>query len=39
MLSLLQGAQWLSGRVFDLRSKGWALEPHVSLSKFTPQNN
>ena len=33
------GAQWLSGRVLDLRPKGRGLEPHrrhcvVSLSKY-----
>ena len=35
---LIQGAQWLSGRVLDSRSKGRGFEPHrrhcvVSLSK------
>ena len=35
---LWEGAQWLSGRVFDLRPRGCGFEPHqrhcvVSLSK------
>ena len=37
-ISLYMGAQWLSGRVLDLRPKGRGFEPHrchciVSLSK------
>ena len=35
---MLEGAQWLSGRVLDLRPKGCGFQPHrrhcfVSLSK------
>ena len=38
LLTISQGAQWLSGKVLDLRLKGRGFEPHwrhcvVSLSK------
>ena len=27
-LNMYQGAQWLSGRVFDSRPRGWGFQPH-----------